>query len=282
LSTLSVGAALLIDAPLPDQRIGEGIRLVLLDGMNDGSAELVGGRAAKMANSHTNLLEVLCAISSGYSGYRGGRIPCLSILLGADEAGESLRLDFFGAKLYCPSGEFVGSPSGEFVGRPRVTLHEDLTRRVEVRKPGERNFGIALATLLALVGAFKLYALGGHAGSGANGESAGGIWHAGGEAASAGIYWLSAAMAVLAFALLWPAPLRPLNAGWHRFGLLAAKVMNPLVMSVVFFAVITPVGLLLRLCGKDSLRLAIDRSAPSYWLERKPSGGDGQQMKNQF
>jgi len=53
-------------------------------------------------------------------------------------------------------------------------------------------------------------------------------------------------------------------------------------MGVLFFCVLTPVGLVLRLAGRDPLRLRLDRRAPSYWIERASPGGRQTSMKKQF
>jgi hypothetical protein len=53
-------------------------------------------------------------------------------------------------------------------------------------------------------------------------------------------------------------------------------------MGVVFLVVITPVGLLARLAGKDFLRLKFDPAAPTYWIERRPPGPKPETMRNQF
>jgi len=67
---------------------------------------------------------------------------------------------------------------------------------------------------------------------------------------------------------LWPAILVPLNRLWFRLGRLLHRVVNPLVMGLLFFVVITPYGLLMRLFGKRPLALEFDRGAASYWLAR--------------
>jgi hypothetical protein len=69
---------------------------------------------------------------------------------------------------------------------------------------------------------------------------------------------------------------------WHRLGLLLFAVVSPIVMGVVFYTTVVPIGLLMRLVGKDPLRLKFDRAARSYWIERDPPGPAGAQMKKQF
>jgi hypothetical protein len=140
-------------------------------------------------------------------------------------------------------------------------LHEDLTRHTEEPRSSERNLGVTFAVVLALIGVLRLYR---------------------GSGTGTGFYWLAAAAAFLACAYLWTAPLRPLNIVWHRLGLLLFAVVSPIVMGVVFYTTVAPIGLLMRFFGKDPLRLKIDRAARSYWIERNPPGPAGPQMKNQF
>ena len=86
----------------------------------------------------------------------------------------------------------------------------------------------------------------------------------------------------LAAALLAPRVLAPLNQLWLRFGLLLHKVVSPVVLSLVFFSTVTPIGLLLRRLGKDPLRLRFDPDAPTYWIERRPPGPSGDSMPKQY
>ena len=76
--------------------------------------------------------------------------------------------------------------------------------------------------------------------------------------------------------------LAPLNAAWHRFGLALAGIVNPVVMGVLFFVVLTPTALLMRAFGKDPLRLARDPAAPTYWIPREPPGPAAGSLRNQF
>ena len=85
-------------------------------------------------------------------------------------------------------------------------------------------------------------------------------------------------------ALAWLAPraLAPLNRLWAAFGLLLHRLVSPVVLSLLFFCTIAPVGLLMRLFGQDPLRLRRDSSAASYWVRREPPGPAPETMKNQF
>jgi hypothetical protein len=80
--------------------------------------------------------------------------------------------------------------------------------------------------------------------------------------------WAGAAAVFGGLALLWPRLLSPLNRVWFWFGLALHKVMNPVVMGVLFFAVITPVGMLMRLSRKRPIDFGFDPDRSSYWLKR--------------
>ncbi len=79
-----------------------------------------------------------------------------------------------------------------------------------------------------------------------------------------------------------PSLLAPLNRVWTKFGLLLHKVVSPIVLGVMFYLVITPTGLLMRLFGKDPLRLKFDGTAKSYWIPREPPGPKPDSIKDQF
>ena len=72
--------------------------------------------------------------------------------------------------------------------------------------------------------------------------------------------------------------LNPINKLWFRFGIFLGKIISPLVMGVIFFIVITPIGLLMRLLNKDLLNLKFNKTS-SYWIEKTEPKS---KMKNQF
>ena len=72
--------------------------------------------------------------------------------------------------------------------------------------------------------------------------------------------------------------LTPLNKFWFKFGLLLGQVISPIVMGVIFFLVVTPIGYLMRLLGKDVLRLK-KTNDNSYWVKKSNLKS---KMKNQF
>jgi hypothetical protein len=93
--------------------------------------------------------------------------------------------------------------------------------------------------------------------------------------------WLVISGIFLAFALLFPVVLTPLNKMWFALGLLLGKVVSPIVLGILFFIVITPVAMVTRLFGRDVL-LIKKRSVSSYWIDRTPPGPRPESFKDQF
>ena len=138
-------------------------------------------------------------------------------------------------------------------------LHEDFSREEHVKGSSDKGFGQVFAGFFALIAAISWWR--GHQG-----------WH----------YTLPIAVAFLAVAYTYPRALAPLNKLWLKFGLLLYKVMNPIVLGLLFFVTIMPIGLIMRAFGKDFLRMKLDRDAKTYWIERTPPGPPPKSMKNQF
>ena len=72
--------------------------------------------------------------------------------------------------------------------------------------------------------------------------------------------------------------LSPLNKLWFKFGIFLGKIISPLIMGIIFFLVVTPIGLIMRLFRKDILNLKYNKDK-SYWIEKN---GPKSKMKNQF
>ncbi len=138
-------------------------------------------------------------------------------------------------------------------------LHEDLGRGHEAKQGSPRGFGIVFAVVFAVIGLWPLMD---------------------GEGARAWALVLAAVLLVLA--LMRPALLAPLNRLWLGLGAVLHRIVNPLVMGLMFFAIIMPTALVLRLMGKDLLRRRFHPGAESYWIPREPPGPEPQSMRNQF
>ena len=92
------------------------------------------------------------------------------------------------------------------------------------------------------------------------------------------IWSLLISFAFLILGLINSKLLTPLNKLWFKFGLLLGKIITPLIMGFIFFIVVTPIGILMRLLGKDLLNLKYNEKK-TYWIEKT---GPKSKMKNQF
>ena len=72
--------------------------------------------------------------------------------------------------------------------------------------------------------------------------------------------------------------LTPLNKLWFKFGILLGRIVSPIIMGIIFFLVVTPIGFIMRILGKDLLNLKFNRNK-TYWIEKT---GPKSKMKNQF
>ena len=72
--------------------------------------------------------------------------------------------------------------------------------------------------------------------------------------------------------------LAPLNKIWFKFGVFLGKIVSPIIMGIIFFLVVTPIGLIMRMLKKDVLNLRYNQNQ-SYWIEKS---GPKSKMKNQF
>ena len=84
--------------------------------------------------------------------------------------------------------------------------------------------------------------------------------------------------AVLILGILDSKYLTPLNRFWMKFGLFLGKIISPIVMGIVFFLVVTPIGIMVKIFGKDLLNIKYKKNQ-SYWIYRKNKFGS---MKRQF
>tara|TARA_Y100000816_G_C25919061_1_gene479284 strand:+ start:404 stop:787 length:384 start_codon:yes stop_codon:yes gene_type:complete len=91
------------------------------------------------------------------------------------------------------------------------------------------------------------------------------------------LWALITSLIFLILGLLNSSILTPLNLLWFKFGMLLGRVVSPIIMALVFFGVVTPTGLIMKLFNKDLLKLK-RKDKKSYWIERKTKS----KMKNQF
>ena len=115
----------------------------------------------------------------------------------------------------------------------------------EKKKLGSnRGFGIVFFVVFALIGVYPLIN---------NGELR--LWS------------ILLSLIFLVLGLINSNILKPLNVLWFKFGLFLGKLISPLIMGFIFFLVVTPIGLLMRMFGKDLLNLKFN-TKKSYWIKK--------------
>lgn len=137
--------------------------------------------------------------------------------------------------------------------------HENLSREQRIDGSTDRAFGFVFASVFVIVAGWPLV------------SGAGPRWWA---AAVAGAFAL--------VAVLRPSLLAVPNRWWMKLGLLLGAIVSPVALGVLFYGVFTPIGAIIRLTGRDPLRLARDAEASSYWSGREPPGPPPQSMERQF
>lgn len=125
--------------------------------------------------------------------------------------------------------------------------------------PSNRSFGWTFTGFFILAGVY-------------------GLWRGG--AHSLPMLALAAVMALVT--LTRAAWLTPLNRAWMKLGDLLGRVVSPVVLGVIFFAIFTPVGLLMRAFGRDAMCRRFEPARPSYWVERDPPGPAHDSYRNMF
>jgi len=137
--------------------------------------------------------------------------------------------------------------------------HESFSREEKIVAGSDRSFGLVMAGALSAVSLLNAW----HAGK---------VWP-----------WTATLAALfLAASLIRPAALHPLNLVWLKFGLLLSRVVSPIVMGLLFYGTVLPTGIVMRLMGKDLLRLKRQSAIDSYWIVRSPPGPSPETMRDQF
>ena len=93
------------------------------------------------------------------------------------------------------------------------------------------------------------------------------------------LYLISIALIFLILGLLNSKILTPLNKSWIKLGELLGRIIAPIVMGIVYFIILTPISLLVRLFGKDLIGMKFSNDIKSYWEKRKKKLGS---MDKQF
>ncbi len=127
-------------------------------------------------------------------------------------------------------------------------FHEPLVRHEPTVGPSDRSFGLTVGGILAAIGVVRS------------------AFHW--EVGVASAVMLAIASVLIVLALVRPTALAGANRRWMQLGALLARIVNPLVLFVVYAVAFVPIGLFLRLRGYDLLRLKPAAAGGSYWINR--------------
>ncbi len=141
----------------------------------------------------------------------------------------------------------------------RPATHERLASDDETKGSSDRAFGLVFGAVFTIAGLWPL-----------TGGGPVRIWA------------LGLAIAFFLAAAAYPRLLAPLNRIWTRLGSFLHCIANFVILTLLFYLVIAPMGLALRLLGKDPLRLRFEPGARSYWIERRPPGPAPETIERQF
>jgi hypothetical protein len=141
-----------------------------------------------------------------------------------------------------------------------MQTHETVLSFRKVAIGSNRKFGLTFGVIFAILGVWPL------------------LRHA-----DPPKWWLiTLSAAFLASAIFVPHWLTPLNRAWFKLGFALNKIANPIVIGVLFFGAVVPMGWFLRKKGEDLLRLKLQPEAETYWIERQPPGPAQGTLTKQF
>ncbi len=135
----------------------------------------------------------------------------------------------------------------------------EFKEHTEINLGSDRSFGLVVAGVMVAISLFPFLSGG-------------------------GLRWWSLLIA-LGFgsaALVRPKSLHGLNKLWFKFGLLLSKVVSPIVLGLIFFLTVVPIGVIRRIGNKDPLNQTIDPSVKSYWVTVTAERRRDASMKHQF
>ena len=142
------------------------------------------------------------------------------------------------------------------------SLHENYRDEEPTEAGSDRAFGCTVGSILMRIGATKAFV-------------------AGAISSIVCLIFVSGSLLLL-LGIVVPSRLSTLNKLWLKAGTAIAKVVNPIILALLFFLVVTPMAFFMRIVGKRPLRLAADKAAATYWIEREPVAGGASSMRRQF
>ena len=141
----------------------------------------------------------------------------------------------------------------------RQVNHENLTTQVEVRRGSDKSFGLVFAFVFALLGLWLLL-----------------------TAQRIQLWPFAISILLLLVSFTRPQILAPFNKLWFLFGRLLHSFVSPIIMGLIFYTTVTPIGLIMRVLGKRPIPLKFNPETKSYWIKRDPPGPEPESMTQQF
>jgi large-conductance mechanosensitive channel len=142
------------------------------------------------------------------------------------------------------------------------SFHENYRDGEAIEAGSDRSFGYTVGTILMVIGAAKAFVAG--------------------ALPPVACLIFAAGVLLLLLGFVAPSRLSALNRIWLKMGTVISKVVNPIVLALLFFLVVTPMAFVMRIVGKRPLHLAPDRTAATYWIKREPPEGEASNMRRQF
>ena len=140
-----------------------------------------------------------------------------------------------------------------------MQTHENVSSFRKVVLGSNRKFGLTFGAIFALLAVWPLF-----------------------HHHSPRWAFLIAGAVMATSALAAPDKLTPLNRAWFRLGMLLNQIVNPVIMGLMFFAAVTPLGWIMRKRGGDPLGLKLKPDASTYWIAREPGAAGQGGMTKQF
>lgn len=141
----------------------------------------------------------------------------------------------------------------------RQVMHENLNKKDAVESGSDKSFGLVFAIFFAVIGLWPLL-----------------------SAQPMRLWALAVCVLLMLISYTRPQILAPFNRLWFLFGRLLHKIVNPIVMGLIFYTTVTPIGLIMRLLGKRPIPVKFDPDIQSYWIKREPPGPTPESMHQQF
>jgi hypothetical protein len=143
----------------------------------------------------------------------------------------------------------------------KPSFHEDFSRPDDIKGGSDRGFGLTVGGILLLIALVRVY------------------FH--------GLGWVQyglggIGLTLILLGLVAPRSLSGANRAWMKLGVIMFKVINPVVLALIYGITMLPIGLMMRATGRDPLRLKLDPEADSYWIPRDPPGPAPETMIDQF